>query len=64
MYGQTEAAPRIAWLAHDEVMIAPDAIGRAVPGGRLSLRHEPGFPRGGGAGLPRAKRDAGLCGAP
>ncbi|MDR5013050.1 AMP-binding protein [Aeromonas veronii] len=48
MYGQTEAAPRIAWLAHDEVMIAPDAIGRAIPGGRLSLRHESGFPDGEG----------------
>ncbi|EKP0309279.1 AMP-binding protein [Aeromonas veronii] len=48
MYGQTEAAPRIAWLGHDEVLVAPDAIGRAIPGGRLSLRHEPGFPDGEG----------------
>lgn len=48
MYGQTEAAPRMAWLAHDEVLIAPDAIGRAVPGGEFSLRHEPGLPAGQG----------------
>ncbi|MEL3926032.1 AMP-binding protein [Aeromonas enteropelogenes] len=48
MYGQTEAAPRIAWLGHDEVLVAPDAIGRAVPGGHLSLRPEPGLPEGEG----------------
>lgn len=48
MYGQTEAAPRIAWLGHEEVLLAPDAIGRAVPGGRLSLRPEPGLPDGEG----------------
>ena len=48
MYGQTEAAPRIAWLGHEEVLLAPDAIGRAVPGGHLSLRSEPGLPDGEG----------------
>lgn len=48
MYGQTEAAPRIAWLGHDEVLVAPDAIGRAVPGGHLTLRPEAGLPEGEG----------------
>ena len=48
MYGQTEAAPRIAWLGQGEVLVAPGAIGRAVAGGRLFLHPEPGLPAGEG----------------
>jgi acyl-CoA synthetase (AMP-forming)/AMP-acid ligase II/fucose 4-O-acetylase-like acetyltransferase len=37
MYGQTEASPRMAYLPPDEVYAHPDCIGRAIPGGELSL---------------------------
>jgi acyl-CoA synthetase (AMP-forming)/AMP-acid ligase II len=37
MYGQTEAAPRIAYLPPDKALTHPDCIGRAIPGGVLSL---------------------------
>ena len=40
MYGQTEAAPRIAWLPPHWLADKPDSIGIAVPGGRLSLSGE------------------------
>lgn len=42
MYGQTEAGPRIAWLPPDRTLDASDCIGRAIPGGHLSLRAEDG----------------------
>nr|WP_265508870.1 AMP-binding protein [Paracoccus rhizosphaerae] len=38
MYGQTEATARIAYLPPDMAAQAPDAIGRAIPGGHLLLR--------------------------
>ncbi|TNC74739.1 AMP-binding protein [Rubellimicrobium roseum] len=38
MYGQTEATARIAWLPPHLAQTHPDAIGVAIPGGRLSLR--------------------------
>lgn len=38
MYGQTEATARIAYLPPHLAEAHPDAIGRAIPGGRLSLR--------------------------
>ncbi|WP_439815626.1 AMP-binding protein [Zavarzinia sp. CC-PAN008] len=37
MYGQTEATARMAHLAPDLAMAHPDAIGTAIPGGRLAL---------------------------
>lgn len=37
MYGQTEATARIAYLPPDVATTAPDSIGRAIPGGALSL---------------------------
>lgn len=44
MYGQTEAAPRIAYLPWDEALTHPDAIGVAIPGGELSLQDAAGAP--------------------
>ncbi|MBM3605416.1 MAG: AMP-binding protein [Alphaproteobacteria bacterium] len=40
MYGQTEATARIAWLPPEQAESAPDAVGRAIPGGTLAL-HDP-----------------------
>lgn len=40
MYGQTEATARIAYLPHDLAAQAPEAIGRAIPGGNLALRDD------------------------
>src|SRR5512139_999232 len=37
MYGQTEAAPRIAYVPPHELPAHPDCIGRAIPGGHLEL---------------------------
>ncbi|MBO6729001.1 MAG: AMP-binding protein [Maricaulis sp.] len=37
MYGQTEAAPRMAYLPPSEAISNPGSIGRAIPGGRLEL---------------------------
>jgi acyl-CoA synthetase (AMP-forming)/AMP-acid ligase II len=37
MYGQTEAAPRIAYLPPEHAEAYPDCIGVAIPGGTLSL---------------------------
>lgn len=42
MYGQTEAAPRMAYLPPEETGRHPDCIGRAIPGGELSLRDDAG----------------------
>jgi acyl-CoA synthetase (AMP-forming)/AMP-acid ligase II len=44
MYGQTEAAPRMAYLPPDRVLSAPDAIGVPVPGGRFELVSDAGEP--------------------
>jgi acyl-coenzyme A synthetase/AMP-(fatty) acid ligase len=42
MYGQTEAAPRIAYLPPDKAATYPDCIGVAIPGGRIFLLDEAG----------------------
>jgi|GEM_PF-118937 len=42
MYGQTEASPRMAYLPPEHAIDHPDSIGRAVPGGDLSLIDEAG----------------------
>ena len=42
MYGQTEAAPRIAYLPADFALHKQGSIGIAIPGGRLSLEDEEG----------------------
>ena len=48
MYGQTEAAPRIATLPPELAADHPDAIGRAIPGGTLRIEPVPGAPAGTG----------------
>jgi long-chain acyl-CoA synthetase len=40
MYGQTEAAPRIATLDHNDFIRFSGTVGRAIPGGRLVIRDE------------------------
>ncbi|MCU4674821.1 non-ribosomal peptide synthetase [Catenovulum sp. 2E275] len=42
MYGQTEAAPRISYLPPELIETHPGCIGRAIPGGTLSLLDENG----------------------
>lgn len=42
MYGQTEAAPRMAYLPPDLVEAHPDCIGIPVPGGRFRLVNSDG----------------------
>ena len=42
MYGQTEAAPRMAYLPPDLALQNPDCIGLAIPGGALRLEDEDG----------------------
>jgi len=42
MYGQTEAGPRIATLDHDDFLAHPESVGRALPGGRLTILDENG----------------------
>ena len=42
MYGQTEASPRIAYLQPQAVHKKPGSIGKAIPGGTLSLENELG----------------------
>lgn len=37
MYGQTEAAPRMSYIPHDQVLEKAGTIGIAVPGGELSV---------------------------
>jgi acyl-CoA synthetase (AMP-forming)/AMP-acid ligase II len=44
MYGQTEATARIAYVPPEAAGRASDAIGIAIPGGRLSLVDEAGRP--------------------
>jgi acyl-CoA synthetase (AMP-forming)/AMP-acid ligase II len=44
MYGQTEAAPRMSWLSPELAAEAPGSIGRAIPGGRLSVVDADGHP--------------------
>jgi long-chain acyl-CoA synthetase len=42
MYGQTEAAPRIATLDHEDFPRFGGTVGKAIPGGRLVIRDEAG----------------------
>lgn len=42
MYGQTEAAPRMAWLPPEHAIHHPDCIGCPVPGGQFHLIDENG----------------------
>ncbi len=49
MYGQTEAGPRMCYLAPEQALDKPGSIGRAIPGGRMQIvdaegrpLHEPG----------------------
>lgn len=52
MYGQTEAAPRMTTLAHDDFVVAPESVGKALPGGSLEILDDDGNPLGvGEAGL-------------
>jgi acyl-CoA synthetase (AMP-forming)/AMP-acid ligase II len=44
MYGQTEAAPRMAWLPPERAAEYPDCIGQAIPGGDFALIDESGAP--------------------
>lgn len=44
MYGQTEATARMAVLPPALASLRPEAVGRAIPGGELSLRPVDGFP--------------------
>jgi acyl-CoA synthetase (AMP-forming)/AMP-acid ligase II len=37
MYGQTEAAPRLSYLAPEQVHTRPGSIGKAIPGVRLEI---------------------------
>ena len=37
MYGQTEAAPRIAILDHDDFATHPESVGRPLAGGRIDI---------------------------
>ena len=42
MYGQTEATARMAYVASEQVLLKPESIGRAIPGGEFSLRDAKG----------------------
>jgi acyl-CoA synthetase (AMP-forming)/AMP-acid ligase II len=44
MYGQTEAAPRIAYLPPDKTAAFPHCIGIPIPGGEIVLLDEAGEP--------------------
>lgn len=42
MYGQTEASPRMSTLASSDFVTRPGSVGRALAGGRLSVRDDAG----------------------
>jgi acyl-CoA synthetase (AMP-forming)/AMP-acid ligase II len=42
MYGQTEAAPRMATMPAELLAHKPDSVGPAMPGGRFSIRQNDG----------------------
>lgn len=44
MYGQTEATARMAYLQPEKATLKPTSIGRAIPGGTLTVRDENGQP--------------------
>ena len=41
MYGQTEATARISVIQHTEILQRPTSVGRAIPGGALSISGDP-----------------------
>ena len=41
MYGQTEAAPRMTTLAHDDIPVKLGSVGKPLPSGRVSIRPTP-----------------------
>lgn len=52
MYGQTEAAPRMTTLAHEDFPAAPGSVGQALPDGGFEIQNDEGQPLGTGeAGL-------------
>lgn len=44
MYGQTEAAPRITTLAHEDFAAHAETVGHALPGGRIEIIGANGAP--------------------
>lgn len=42
MYGQTEATARMSYLASELAELKPGSIGRAIPGGKLTLQDQRG----------------------
>lgn len=46
MYGQTEATARMAYVPPDVTRERPGVIGKAIPGGKLSVQDENGAPLG------------------
>ncbi|WP_227395944.1 AMP-binding protein [Jeotgalibacillus aurantiacus] len=42
MYGQTETTARMSYLPHEKQFDKPGSIGRAIPGGELTLQDEEG----------------------
>ncbi|OLP02600.1 AMP-dependent synthetase [Mycolicibacterium porcinum] len=48
MYGATEATARMAYLPPESACAHPEAIGRPIPGGTLSIRSGDGWPAGTG----------------
>lgn len=42
MYGQTEAAPRMATMPAELLAHKPDSVGPAMPGGQFTIRHNDG----------------------
>ena len=44
MYGQTEAAPRITTLAHEDFEAHAETVGQALPGGRIEIVRANGDP--------------------
>lgn len=48
MYGATEATARMAYLPPESALTHPEAIGRPIPGGNLSIRSGDAWPAGTG----------------
>ncbi|MGV0770666.1 AMP-binding protein [Mycobacterium syngnathidarum] len=48
MYGATEATARMAYLPPELALAHPEAVGRPIPGGSLSIRSGDGWPEGTG----------------
>lgn len=48
MYGATEATARMAYLPPELALARPEAVGRPIPGGNLSIRSGDGWPEGTG----------------